>query len=166
MRKLPICCAMLPLLAACGGELDPEERALRDDRLVAMVERANDAAPPLHEVTPEPLLYPDIERHDLYGPSCAYAPGTNLGTRVIAREADAFMKIDGVVMRFAADPGSRALPLETRTLYNGRQFSLRLRIEGEGAESPGGKANYEGTVELRDPHGRIVYEGTGLAQCG
>lgn len=166
MRKLPIFCAAL-LLCACGGEqMTPEERALQDNRVVAMVERANDAAPPLREVTPEPLLFPDIERHDIYGVTCSYAPGTSLGARVIAREADAFMKVDGEIQRFAADPGSRALPSGTRSLYNGRQFTLRLVIVGDGAESPGGKTSYEGTVELRDPHGRIVYEGSGLTQCG
>lgn len=165
MHKLPVSCVVL-LLCACGDGMTPEERALHDDRMVAMVERANEAAPPLREVTPEPILYPDIERHDLYGVSCSYAPGTSLGARVIAREADAFMKIDGQMLRFAADPGARALPLGTRSLYTGRQFTLRLQIIDETAQSPGSKADYEGIIQLRDPHGRIVYEGSGLAQCG
>src|SRR5690606_29024633 len=116
---------------------------------------------PLKEVTPEPLLNPDIERNDLLGPACNYAPGTSLGTRVIAREADAFMKVDGEVIRFAADPGARALPLRTRSLYNGREYSLRLQIAngGEGGD-------YTGQVTLRDSHGRVVYEGEGPVQCG
>ena len=99
------------LLAACGEELTPEEQARQDERDIAMVERANEAMPPLQQVTPEPLLYPDLERHDLYGEACVYAPGTSLGTRVFAREADAFVKIDGEVERLAADPGSRELPM-------------------------------------------------------
>jgi hypothetical protein len=154
------------LLAGCGNKSTPEEQALEDARDVAMVEAANKAEPPLELVTPEPILLPDLERYDLYGEACNYAPGTSLGTRVVARQADAFVKIDGEVQRFAADPGSRELPLGTRTLYNGKEFSLQLEIQGEGEETADGKKNYEGTVTLRDPYGRPVYEGTGLAQCG
>ena len=155
--------AVLLALAACGENLTPEEQALRDERDIAMVERANNSMPPLKEVTPEPLLYPDIERNDLLGAACNYAPGTSLGTRVIAREADAFMKVDGEVLRFAADPGARELPLRTRSLYNGREYSLRLQIAGGGEQA---EADYTGQVTLRDSHGRVVYEGEGPVQCG
>jgi hypothetical protein len=78
-------------LGGCGEEQTPEEQARQDERDIALVEKANDAMPPLRQVTPEPLLYPDIERYDLYGEACGYAPGTSLGTRVFAREADAFV---------------------------------------------------------------------------
>jgi hypothetical protein len=160
--------AALLALAGCEREPTPEEQAMADARDVAMVEAANDVMPPLEEVTPEPILLPDIERWDLYGEACNYAPGTSLGTRVVAREADAFVKIEGQVHRLAADPGSRELPMHTRTLYNGKEYSLRLTMvpqdgsEGEDAE---GATDYEGTVILRDQWGRVVYDGTGLAQC-
>ena len=115
---------------------------------------------------------PDIERFDLYGEACNYAPGTSLGTRVVAREADAFMKIEGEVHRFAADPGSRELPMRTRSLYSGKEYSVRLTMEpsseteaGAAAEADAGVTDYEGGVTLRDRFGRIVYEGVGLAQC-
>jgi hypothetical protein len=138
-----------------------------------MVEAANDVMPPLKTVTPEPILLPDIERYDLYGQACNYAPGTSLGTRVVAREADAFMKIKGEVVRLAADSGSRELPMRSRTLYSGKEYSLRLEIEEAGGANdadaaemvPAGTTSYEGTVQLRDRFGRVIYEGTGLAQC-
>lgn len=154
-------------VAACGDETSPEEQAQADARDVAMVEAANEAMPPLEEVTPEPILFPDIERYDLLGQACNYAPGTSLGTRVIAREADAFVKIDGEIVRLAADPGSRELPMHTRTLYSGKEYALRLQIveEDAGEPAPDGSTNYEGNVQLRDAYGRLVYEGTGLAQC-
>ncbi len=147
------------LASSCGeaneAPLDEAERA----RQVDAVREANAAAPELEPVTPEPILYPDIERWDLGGQSCAYAPGTSLGARVIAREADAFMKIDGELIRFAADAGSRELPQRTRSVYDGREYSLRLQI----ADADGERA--EGTIWLRDRWDRVVYQGTGLVSC-
>lgn len=152
--------------AGCSQEVSVEEQELLDQQSVAMVEEANSVSPPLDEIVPEPILYPDIERHDIYGASCAYAPGTSLGARVIARPADAFMKIDGEIMRFAADPGARELPYGTRSLYNGRAYSLRLEIAGEGEQSGEETMDYEGTISLRDRWDRVIYQGSGTAQCG
>ena len=153
------------LLAGCADEPSPDQQALADERDVAMVEAANDVMPPLEQVTPDPILAPDIERFDLFGEACNYAPGTSLATRVVARPSDAFFKIEGSVVRLAADPGSRELPMNTRTLYSGKEYALRLEIEGEGETAPDGSTNYEGSVTLRDEYGRVIYEGTGLAQC-
>jgi hypothetical protein len=163
LKRLAV--AGLLMLTGCEREPTPEEQALADARDVALVEAANQVIPPLEEVTPEPILLPDIERYDLYGEACNYAPGTSLGTRVVAREADAFVKIEGEVHRLAADPGARQLPMHTRTLYNGKEYSLRLAIEEQGETEGDGTPSYEGSVTLRDRHGRVVYEGTGLAQC-
>ncbi|OYW46456.1 MAG: hypothetical protein B7Z08_07335 [Sphingomonadales bacterium 32-68-7] len=163
MRRAVLVLALLA--AGCGQELTPEERELRDRQDVAQVEKANEVLPPLEPVTPEPLLYPDIERYDIKGAACNYAPGTSLGTRVVAREADAFIKIGGEVERLAADSGARELPLRTRSRYTGKAYELRLELKGEGASGEAGPADLEGTVTLRDGHGRVVYTGTGLAQC-
>jgi hypothetical protein len=152
------------LLAGCGDETPPEDRAAADDRDVAMVEAANKAAPPVQLVTPEPILLPDIERYDLLGEACNYAPGTSLGARVIAREADAFMKIDGEIERFAADAGSRELPMRTRSVYNSKDYSLVLALKEE-TDTDERRTRGEGAVTLRDAYGRIVYEGVGEAQC-
>jgi hypothetical protein len=152
------------VVAGCGEALSPEEQARQNDRDIAMVEKANHAMPPLQQITPEPLLYPDIERFDLYGETCSYAPGTSLGARVVAREADAFVKIDGEVERFAADPGSRELPMHTRSLYNSKNYTLLLRIE-QNDDGEDRAEGYEGFVQLFDAYGRVVYEGTGVAQC-
>ena len=167
------------LLAGCGDDVSPDEQAAADERDIAMVENANKAMPPLRLVSPEPILLPDIERYDLLGEACSYAPGTSLGARVIAREADAFMKIDGEIERFAADPGARELPMHTRSVYNSKDYSLVLALGDGGSEAAGegntesasptsptdGRSNHEGSVTLRDAYGRVVYEGVGLAQC-
>jgi len=164
MRRI-VAIAVLTLVAACGPDPTPEEQALADARDIAMVEAANEVMPPLKEVTPDPILYPDIERFDLFGEACNYAPGTSLATRVVARPSDAFLKIEGSVHRLAADPGSRALPQNTRTLYSGKEYALRLEINGAGEAAAGGATDYEGSVTLRDEFGRVIYEGTGLVRC-
>lgn len=160
----------LALLAACGGgeELSPAELAAKAERDVAMVRRANSAAPPVRQVTPEPILFPDIERHDMYGQSCNYAPGTSLSTRAIARAADAFVKVEGEVVRMAADPGAREMPSRTRSHYDGRGYSLRLAVSGDGQSAGEGSeaVDYQGTMTLYDSWGRVVYTGAGLVQCG
>lgn len=158
--------AVLLLVAGCQDDVAPEEQAARDARDVELVEAANDTKPPLQQVTPEPISPADMEQFDLYGAACNYAPGTSLGTRVIARESDAFLKVDDKVVRLAADPGSRELPQHSRSLYSGTEYALRLEISGEGNPASGERMNYEGSVTLRDAYGRVVYEGTGLAQCG
>ena len=174
-------------LAACGAdEPSPAEAEAEAQREIEMIREANDAEPPIRPVALEPILYPDIEKHDLFGQACAYAPGTSLGARVIARENDAFVKIDGEVVRLAADSGSRELPMRSRTLYTGREFSLRLAIVGQGGQQGAstsaeaaagdgigtdpatvlaGEGEYEGSVFLRDRWDRIVFEGTGTVQC-
>ncbi|MCB2065954.1 MAG: hypothetical protein KDE15_04850 [Erythrobacter sp.] len=161
----------LPLLAACGEQLSESEQQAQDRAMVERVREANDAAPPLVEVVPDPILYPDLEAQDLFGLQCAYAPGTSLGARVIARETDAWVKLNGEMIRLAADQGSRELPAGTRSLYTGRDFSLRLDVEDKGdGEAEGEGANaatlLEGTVWLRDRWDRVIYQGTGAVNCG
>jgi hypothetical protein len=164
MRRVLVLATAALMLHGCD-EPSPEEQALANERDIALVEEANSAMPPLRLVTPEPILLPDIERYDLLGEMCSYAPGTSFGVRVIAREADAFMKIDGEIERFAADPGARELPMHTRSVYNAKDFSLVLALRESAVEDNDARADYEGSVTLRDAHGRVVFEGSGLAQC-
>ncbi len=112
------------------------------------------------------ILYPDIERFEIYGASCAYAEGTSLGAKVIARNEDAFMKLDGEVIRLAADPGAGELPYGSRSAYASDAYLLYLAIEGEGRQSGEEVLEYAGTVELRDRVGEVIYEARGAAQCG
>ncbi|WAT18316.1 hypothetical protein OZN62_01695 [Aurantiacibacter sp. MUD11] len=168
MRWPIVICAALAL-TACERELTPEEQAAENERIAERVREANSVEPPLVEVVPDAILYPDLEANDLFGLSCAYAPGTSMGARVIAREVDAYMKINGEMMRFAADPGARELPAKTWSLYNAREYSLRLNIEDKASGEQvgdGGAINYEGTIWLRDRWDRVVYQGSGTVNCG
>ncbi len=164
--RLPLIVCLAAALASCGDELSSAEQAELDRDVVERVREVNEAAPPLVEIVPEPILYPDMEANDLFGLACSYAPGTSMGARVIAREADAFVKVDGQVLRFAADPGSRELPAKSRTLYNGREYSLRLDVADKQVDPDVDATSSEGTVWLRDRWDRVVYQGTGAVNCG
>lgn len=165
MYRLAIA-ALVLVLGACSDQLTAEEQAAEDAALAERVREANDTGPPLEEVVPETIGYPDMEANDLLGLACAYAPGTSMGVRVIARETDAYMKIDGEMVRFAADPGSRELPAGSRTLYNSREYALRLAVNEVVAEGEVEDTTYEGTMWLYDRWDRVVYTGTGTANCG
>lgn len=163
MRRFGEAALAALLLAGCGGALSEEEQRAQNEAMADRVREANEAARPLEEVLPEVIGYPDMEANDLLGAACSYAPGTSMGARVIARETDAYMKIDGEMVRFAADPGSRELPVKTRTLYNGSKYALRLEIEGGAGDT--GAGTYEGTMWLYDRFDRVVYTGSGTAVC-
>jgi len=157
----------LALLAGCGSEPTAQEEAADAARQIALVEKANATIPPPEPVQLQPISYADLERHDLLSaPGCSVAPGTSLATRAIARPVDAYVKIDGEMLRLAVDPGASELPGGARTRYLGRTHELRLRLDGDGKPSGNGKVDYQGTAKLLDEHGRLVYEGSGLTQCG
>ena len=166
MRTFAICALVAVTLSACGDDISDAERDAQDSAIAEQVREANDRPPPMTDITPEPIGYPEMEANDLMGLACSYAPGTSMGVRVIARETDAYMKIDGEMIRFASDPGSRELPAKTRSLYNSREYSLRLEVDEATAPAEGEDAYYEGTVVLRDRWDRVVYQGTGATNCG
>ena len=158
----------LVALAACTEQPSKQDLAAEAERAIAEVEQVNNTPPPLETIVPETIGYPDIEKHDMFGAACAYAPGTNLGARVIARETDAFVKVGGKIIRLAADPGAREMPSGTRSLYNGTSYSLRLTIDSEGREDPVsiGTKLYDGTMYVRDSWDRVIYRGEGVVSCG
>lgn len=165
------------LLAACGKELSEAEQRAHNEAVVNEIRAANDMPPPLDDIVPEAITQTEIEANDLLGMACSYAPGTSGAVRLIARESDAVVKINGQLVRFAADPGSRALPANTRTLYNGTEYVLRLSLEDApvtreateedlpSAIEDSGTQSYEGTMWLYDRWDRIVYTGTGATRC-
>jgi len=152
---------LLPLLlSACADEPSPDETARANAAASQRVEEINQMAPPLEELAPDLITADDIEAAAMQGPGCRFMPGTNHGLRVIAREGDAFIKLNGTVERMAADSGSPALSDGVRTVYNGRAHTMLLAI----AEGEEGTA--EGAITLRDAWGRVTYAGTGAVECG
>ena len=165
MRRLVL---FIPILLAGCGEPEPSaaERAAQDEADIAAVKDAQVVRPT--PVAPDPIRYPDIERHQLYGAACAFVPeGGGLAPVALAMERAGYMKIDGEIERFAPDPGSAQLPLNARGKYDGRDFSFLLDIaEGEGRRSGSETISYDARLILRNGQDQVLYEASGLAQCG
>lgn len=164
MRYFPV--VALLLLAACGEQLTPQEQAARDERDIAMVEKANlgTAVP----IAPQPILFPDIQANKLFGMGCAFvAKSAGLGAIMIARADDGFMKLDDQIIRFAADKGSSELPYGARERYAGKKYAFQLAVASEKSLRSGTEtADYSGRLSVQDGKGHIVYDEPGTVQCG
>jgi hypothetical protein len=150
---------LAPLALAGCGEGERETAAEK----VAEIEQANEgtAVP----VSPERILYPDIEANGLTDPACAFAPdGGGMAPILLAMDAKAVMKISGEIAEFAPDNGVQKGPELAWSKYDGREYSLRF---GLGQEEPGAVSGkrYEASLELRDGQDRTVYQASGYAQC-
>lgn len=160
---------VLPLAlaaAACGDDgPSPREQALRDEADVEAVKAAQE--PPPTPVTPEKILYPDIEKYNLFGAGCNFAPQGSMGAIALAQPAHGYMKIDGKLVPFAPDAGSGDLPLGTKGKYTAGAWSFMLDIgEGEGEQDGIETVNFPAKLVLRNDRDQVVYESTGVAQCG
>lgn len=154
------------LVAGCGNsDITPAERAAQDAKDIAAVKAA--AEPPPSPVSPQPILYPDIEKAKIFGASCSFAPGQELGAVAIAMEDHGYMKIDGRLLIFAADKGSGKLPGSAWGHYDSRSFNFVLDVAAEEGKKAGGETtNYPARIVLRNARDQIVYEADGIAQCG
>ena len=152
----------LVLLGACSDGPSEEERQAD----VAEVE-ANQQ-PPAEEFEPDPIRYREIEKYDLFGAGCSFAPDSGgLGAVAIAMADEGYIIRDGDLLRFAADVGSRELPYLARNKYTGLEYSFILDLEEEGGEQSGYETtDYRGSLVVRDASDRVVYEADGLVQCG
>lgn len=154
------------LLGACAEEVSPAEQARIDAEKIAAVERAN-VVPP-DPVSPQRIDVSDYEDNNLFGSGCAFMPeGGELRPIALTQGKGAFMKIDGKMVRFAPDNGSRQGPFATWQKYDGKVHSIRLLYEpGDGKASGTETVAYPATFTVRNGRDQIVYEASGLAECG
>lgn len=164
--RVAILVPMVLLAAACGEEPpSPAEQARMDEADIAAVKAAQ--VPPPTPVTPDKILFPDIERYDLFGAGCNFAPEGSMGAIVLAQPARAFMKIDGELEAFAPDAGSGDLPLGAKAKYTAGAWSFVLDLaEDEGTQAGTETVNYPAHLVLRNDRDQVVYEANGVAQCG
>ncbi|WP_239805905.1 hypothetical protein [Croceicoccus hydrothermalis] len=151
-------------LAACGdgASFDPA----RDAADVAKI-RATHDTPPVMPIAPERISYSDVEDNNLFGVSCAFAPGNGMAVMMMAMPDRAYMKLDGKIVSFAADKGSAAMPLGTWAQYDGREYAIRIaQPEGEAPQDGISRVSWNGSIAVVDGRNRPVYEESGTLQCG
>ena len=153
-------------VASCSEEMSPEEQRTADAADIAAVEALQ--TPPPQPIVPQPIGYPDIEKHNLYGAGCSFAPeGGGLGAIALAQTKAGYMKIDNAIQRFAPDVGSAEMPLGTRAKYDGTSNSFRLSLLDEkGKQSGMETVDFKAHLVVRNSSDAIVYEADGIAQCG
>lgn len=160
MRGMTIMPLAALLLAACGEETEHKREAIDSETVDRAL--AGKAIP----IELEPIRLPDIETHQLYGTSCAFAPeGGGLGAVAIAMEDAGYLKIGKEVRRFAADKGSVKLLFGTHAQHDGLTNSFDLEPVGDIPQANGGSVTFPGRLTVRDDHERVVYERAGEIQC-
>lgn len=161
--RLVLALGLLALLAGCGREQSTAEKRAQDERAIAQVNAAQAVKPPPRPITPQPILFADIQKYDLFGAGCAFAPGDSMGAVMLTRTKVATLMIDGNPVRFASDPGSAKLPLDTFSRYVGKEMALSLtRAANVAAEA----TRWPGHLIVTDPFDQVVYEADGQVQCG
>lgn len=165
MRVAVILCAAL-LAASCDKEeRSPAEQARMDEEDVAAVNAAQ--VPPPVPVTPDRITFTDVEKHDMFGAGCNFAPGTGIAPIALLQSERGFMKIDGRVVVLAPDAGSGDLPLGAKGKYTGGAWSIVLDLSAEeGKQSGSETVNYPARFVLRNERDQVVFESNGTAQCG
>ena len=154
--------AVLLALTGCSDE------TTEADRQLAVAEVEANQEPPVEQLIPGPIRYPDIEANDLYGAGCNFVPeGGGMGAIALAQADEGYMKRGEDILRFAADKGSRELPYMAHRKYDGRDYSFTLELEeGMGERSGIETTDYPGILTVTDGKDRIVYRASGLVQCG
>jgi len=160
MRILIVLLALT--LTACSNEPNEEERA------AAVVEVEANRIPPPEELQLEPIRYREIEKNELYGTGCSFAPhgGGMPAVALAMAETGHFLRGDKLIT-LAADKGSPELPYLARRKYDGAAYSMTLDLdEAEGEQSGEETSDYPATLTIRDASEQVVYRKSGIAQCG
>ena len=156
----------LPLvLAGCN---EPSAEEVEEARRKAVEEVVANQKPPPEMIELQPFRYPEIERFDLFGAGCAFAPdGKGLGAVALAKADKGYLLEDGELQILAADMGSGEKPFMSRAKYDGRKYSFTLDFDEEdGRQSGYETVDYRGTLTVRDGSDNAVYSADGIIQCG
>lgn len=162
MRTLiPALCAMA-LLAGC----DEGSSAAQDEADIAEIEAMHDM-PAAQAVELERISYTDIEKNNLFGAGCGFAPDGGMAIMFLAQEERGYIKRDGKIEALAPDKGSDALPMPGYVKYDGSEFAIELSLDEERGKSEGiENTKFPGRMLIRDFKGRTVYEKDGTIGCG
>lgn len=150
------------LLGGCGEEPEDPRAAAAD---VAEIEAIHDT-PPIQPVEPERISTTDMDKNNLFGAGCGFAPGGGMSVVFLAQENHGFIKIDDRIAALAPDKGSDRLPMDGYQQYDGREFSVNLARKPQAGGAEGATAmQYPGTMVIRDLKERVVYRADGMLGC-
>ena len=155
--------ALMLTLAACAPQKTAAEKRAQDDRAIAQVNAAQAVKPPPKPIDPQPILFADIRKFDLFGAGCAFAPGDSMGAVLLTRAKVAYLLLDSRPLRFASDPGSTKLPLDTFSRYVGKELALSLTRPGDETSEV---TRWAAHLVVTDPYDQVVYQADGQLQCG
>ena len=160
MRSLAL--TLVAVLAACSSEPTEEERA------AAVAEVEAHQAPPAQPLELGAIRYREIEKHELYGAGCSFAPtGGGLAAVALAMPDTGHIIVDGEMLTLAADKGSAEMPYLARSKYDGTEHSMVLDLDQDAGEEVGAEvSDYPATLTIRNARDQIVYNQSGIAQCG
>ena len=162
-KVIAVALGVLILVAGCGEKKSAAEKRAEDNRAIAQVNAAQEIKPPPKPIDPQPILFGDIQKFNLFGAGCAFAPGDSMGAVLLTSDKVAYLLLNGRPVRFASDPGSTKLPLGTFSRYVGKELALSLTRLGDGT---GEATRWAGHVVVTDPYDQVVYQADGQVQCG
>ena len=153
---------LVAVLAACSSEPTEEERA------AAVAEVEANQTPPAQPLELGAIRYREIEKHELYGAGCSFAPaGGGLAAVALVMPDTGHIIVDGEMLTLAADKGSAELPYLARSKYDGTAHSMELDLDQDAGEEVGAEvSDYPATLTIRNARDQIVYNQSGIAQCG
>ena len=160
--RLVLALGLLALSVGCAPEKSAAEKRAEDDRAIAQVKAAQAVKPPPTRIEPQPILFADIQKHDLFGAGCAFAPGNSMGAVLLTRAKLAYLILNDRPVRFASDPGSTELPFDTVSRYVGKEMALSLTRAADVAPDA---TRWSGHLVVTDPFDQVVYEADGYVQC-
>ena len=137
------------------------------DAKIAEVEAAQIV--PAEELAPQPIGPDLVAEQGSGGEGCSFVPADGgTGPILVTRPDVAYMRLDGRMVRFAADKGSTRLPLDGWSKYVGKSQSLQLTFDnsGEGRGAAQAARSGDALLNVKDRHERTVYEAAGTVECG
>ena len=162
MRHAIIGLAALGILSGCSEGVS----SAQDAADVAEIEAMHDM-PQVQPAELERIGYTDIEKNDLFGAGCGFAPGGGMAIVFLAQEERGYIKQDGKIEALAPDKGSAGLPMPGYARYDGSDLSIELSLEENDGQADGiENTKYPGKLMIRDTKGRTVYEKDGTVGCG
>ncbi len=166
MRDPILLCAMLAF-AACSPPQSAESKQAADAEAVAQVERLS--VPPAIPLSPQPITFADIEKHDLFGAGCYFQGGDGEKPPLLflASEAKGWLKLDSEIIELSADRSSSEQPYMSWSKYVGLSQTVQLERDSAVARSTGPETETApGTITIRDAKDRVVFKRTGAIDCG